>query len=542
MQRTMRVDKADEDKEEKAMERQALFRGPKMWGLALGGILLSGLLGWAVLGGWHHAGAQVGGPVLPTPSAQEGSNYAESLSQAFREAAGKALPAVVMIRTFPAVEPRGQARRRVPPEWEEFPFDEEWPFGDLFRMHPELRRFFREIPEIPSLPQPIPQGVGSGVIIDPAGIILTNNHVVENAGKILIRLHDGREFEAKDVKRDPKTDLAIVRIEAKDLPVARLGDSDKVQVGDWVLALGQPFGLEGTVTAGIISAKGRGLGIAPRENFLQTDAAINPGNSGGPLVNLNGEVVGINTAITTRSGGYQGVGFAVPVNLAKWVADQLIRKGKVQRAYLGVAIQMLTPPLAEQFGLKVNEGVVITEVFPNTPGEAAGLKPGDIVLEFAEKKISKPTELQEIVEQCPINSQQTITILRDGKRMTLQVTVREQPEDYGLTRGRGGLEGRERGGSIEDLGLELEPLTPEVARQLGLDFTEGLVITYVRPNSVAALAGLESGEVIVQVNRMPVKTMADFRRALEKSPLEKGVLLLVRSARGSRYVVLKSSK
>jgi serine protease Do len=517
---------------------------PKMWGLLVLGICVGGLLLWGFLAGWDHAGAQVGGPALQSPAAREGSNYAESLSRAFREAAEKTLPAVVMIHTLPGKDRQPRTRRRIPPDgWDEFPFDEEGPFGDLFRMHPELRHFFRDLPQMPAIPQPMPQGVGSGVIIDPAGIILTNNHVVEEAGKIIVRLHDGREFEAKEVKRDPKTDLAIVRIDAKDLPSARLGDSDKVQVGDWVLALGQPFGLEGTVTAGIISAKGRGLGIAPRENFLQTDAAINPGNSGGPLVNLNGEVVGINTAITTRSGGYEGVGFAVPVNLAKWVAEQLIRKGKVERAYLGVAIQMLTPSLAEQFGLNVREGVVVTDVFPNTPGEAAGLKSGDVILEFAETKVSTPAQLQEIVERCPINSQQTMTILRDGKRMTLRVTVREQPEDYGLVRGRSRMPGRglDRGGSLEDLGLELEPLTPDVARQLGLDFTEGLVITHVRPNSVAALAGLESGQVIVQVNRIPVKTMEDFRKALEKSPLEKGVLLLVRTAQGSRFVVLKSS-
>ncbi len=525
------------------MSQKVFYRIPKIWGLVLGGIGLVGVVLWGLWSGWPQAGAQVGETALQSPAAREGSNYAESLSQAFREAAEKTLPAVVMIRTLPSEDRQPRSGREAPPDlWEDFPFDEEGPFGDLFRMHPELRRFFRERPPMPSIPQPLPEGVGSGVIIDPSGIILTNNHVVQQAGKIVVRLHDGREFEAKEVKRDPKTDLAIVRIEAKDLKAARLGDSDKVQVGDWVLALGQPFGLEGTVTAGIISAKGRGLGIAPRENFLQTDAAINPGNSGGPLVNLNGEVIGINTAITTRSGGYQGVGFAVPVNLAKWVADQLIRKGKVERAYLGVAIQMLTPPLAEQFGLKVQEGVVVTDVFPDTPAEAAGLKSGDVILEFAGAKVSKPAELQEIVERCPINSQQTITIFRDGKRIPLQVTVREQPKDYGLTR-RSRLPGRgpERGGPVEDLGLELEPLTPEVARQLGLDFTEGLVITHVRPNSVAALAGLESGEVIVQVNRLPVKTMEDFRKALEKSPLDKGVLLLVRTAQGSRFVVLKSS-
>lgn len=526
------------------MKRMVGPGAAKTWGLILAGIALAGLLTWGFLGGWGNAGDSSSGPALQTPSAREGSNYAESLSQAFREAAEKTLPAVVMIRTLPVEERTIREPRRRPNPFEKFPFDEEdSPFGDLFRMHPELREFFREIPQMPSVPQPTPEGMGSGVIIDPSGIILTNNHVVRDAGKIMVRLHDGREFEAKEVKRDPKTDLAIVRIEADQLKAAPLGDSDKIRVGDWVLALGQPFGLEGTVTAGIISAKGRGLGIAPRENFLQTDAAINPGNSGGPLVNLDGEVIGINTAITTRSGGYQGVGFAVPVNLAKWVADQLIHKGKVQRAYLGVAIQPLTPQLAEQFGLKVQEGVLVTEVFPNAPGEAAGLKPGDVVVEFAGVKVSKPAELQDVVERCPIDSQQSMTVIREGKKLTLRVTVREQPEEYGLARGRVPTPGEkpQRGGSIEALGIELEPLTPEVARQLGFEFTEGLVITHVRPNSVAALAGLETGEVIVQVNRVPVKTIDDFRKALEKSPVDKGVLLLVRTARGSRFVVLKSS-
>ena len=235
-----------------------------------------------------------------------------------------------------------------------------------------------------------PSGIGSGVIIDPSGIILTNNHVVDGAGKIMVRLHDGREFEATDVKRDPKTDLAILRIKgAGKLTAVKLGNSDDAQVGDWVLALGDPFGLEGTVTAGIISAKGRPLG-ATRANFIQTDAAINPGNSGGPLVNLDGEVVGINTAISSNNGGNQGVGFAISSNLAKWVSQQLIANGTVKRAYLGVAIQPVDPDLAKQFGVETMQGVVVADVQPDTPAAAAGVKPGDVIVEFAGKAGHQP--------------------------------------------------------------------------------------------------------------------------------------------------------
>ena len=252
---------------------------------------------------------------------------------------------------------------------------------------------------MPNIPRGEPGGesgsVGSGVIIDPSGIILTNNHVVDGGGKIIVRLHDGREFDAIDVKTDPKTDLAIVRIKgAGTLPAAKLGNSDDMQVGDWVLALGDPFGLEGTVTAGIVSAKGRGLGITARENFIQTDAAINPGNSGGPLVNLDGEVVGINTAIASQTGGYQGVGFAVPSNLAKWVSEQLIANGTVRRAYLGVGIQPVTQELAKQFGVQGQQGVRGRRRAADTPAAAAGVKPGDVIVEFAGKPVANPQELQ----------------------------------------------------------------------------------------------------------------------------------------------------
>jgi serine protease Do len=370
-------------------------------------------------------------------------------------------------------------------------------------------------------------------------VILTNNHVVDGGGKITVRLYDGREFDAVEVKQDPKTDLALVRIEKADgLHAAKLGDSDRTEVGDWVLALGQPFGLEGTVTAGIVSAKGRGIGITARENFIQTDAAINPGNSGGPLVNLDGEVIGINTAISSRTGGYQGVGFAIPVNLAKWVGGQLAEHGSVRRAYLGVMIQPVSQQLAEQFGVKVHEGVAVTEVMKDTPAAEAGLKPGDVIVEFDGKKVANPQELQGLVEQVEIGAHRPLVAVRDGKRVTLEVRLHEQPADYGLA-GHRGESAKPESSSFQDLGIEVEPLTGEVAEQLGMKGQEGVVITDVRAGSPADQAGLESGMVITQANRKSVKSVEDLRNALGDQALKKGVLLLLRTSEGSRFVVIR---
>ena len=381
------------------------------------------------------ASGGVAAQVLPRnpEEAARGTSFAKQLSAAFHNAAATVLPSVVTITNTP-VAPAANHPSAEGEEGDEAapnPF-EGTPFGDLFRNNPDLHHFFHRMPQMPG-----GRGVstGSGVIIDPAGIILTNTHVVEGNGKVVVRLADGREFDAKEVKTDPKSDLAIVRIkDGGALKAAKLGDSDVMDVGDWVLALGQPFGLEGTVTAGIISAKGRGLGLTTRENFLQTDAAINPGNSGGPLVNLEGEVIGINTAISTQSGGYQGVGFAIPANLAKWVSHQLIESGKVRRAYLGVSIQPVTQQLASQFGVAVHQGAVISEVPQGTPAAKAGVKAGDIVVEFAGKKVSSPQELQGLVEEAGIGNQQSMIVIRDGKRVTLQIVPSEQPSNYGLAR------------------------------------------------------------------------------------------------------------
>jgi serine protease Do len=468
-------------------------------------------------------------------------NYAHSLSKTFHDAASKVLPSVVMITNTPAVAQTSGNRKLLPGDnSEEMPFGfKGTPFGDLFN-GPDMRHFFREFHWPQQMPWRGMTGAGSGVIVDSSGIILTNNHVVDGSGHVMVRLHDGREFKAVHMKTDPKSDLAILRIEgAGTLPAARLGDSSKVEVGDWVLALGEPFGLEGTVTAGIVSAKGRGLGITGREDFIQTDAAINPGNSGGPLVNLNGEVIGINTAISSTSGGYQGVGFAIPIDLAKWVGGQLEQYGKVRRAYLGVLIQPITQPLAEQFKVKVNTGVLISEVKPDSPAAKAGLRTGDVVLQFAGQPVSSPRELQGYVEQSKIGSTEPLTILREGKKMTVNVTCREMPREFAQAGNTSENPGNNETSRFDQLGLQVENLTPDVAEHLGVKVEHGVAITDVRSGSPAELAGLTTGMVITEADRHPIKTTDDLRKVLENRPLDKGVLLLVQSAEGSRFVVIR---
>jgi serine protease Do len=468
-------------------------------------------------------------------------NYAKLLSRSFHDAAYKVLPSVVMIMNKPAVAEQPEGLKSIPEDDSEaMPFGfKGTPFGDLFK-NPEFRRFFKQSPSMPSAPWHGIVGAGSGVIVDPSGIILTNNHVVAGGGQVMVRLQDGREFKGVDIKADPKTDLAVLRIKgAGRLLAAKLGNSSKVEVGDWVLALGEPFGLEETVTAGIVSAKGRGLGITDREDFIQTDAAINPGNSGGPLVNLDGEVIGINTAISSSNGGYQGVGFAIPIDLAKWVGGQLETGGKVLRAYLGVGIQPVTQSLAQQFNVKVHEGVLVTEVQSHTPAAKAGLQPGDVILDFAGKGVSNPRELQSLVEMSRIGSHQPLTILRDGKQMTLTVTCAEQPSDYGLARFGPQELGNAETSQFEKLGIQVEDLTPQVAEQLGMKAVHGVVITEVLPGSPAEMAGLSSGMVITQADRQPINSVGDLYKVLKSRPLNKGLLLLVQTTEGNRFVVIQ---
>lgn len=473
-----------------------------------------------------------------SPEAHQAIESANHLSTAFRTVASELLPSVVSIENRPAVA--WKSAGNLNPAADQFgganPF-KGTPFEDMFRDHGSS-----EPPMgTPGRRTPSPQGgIGSGVIIDASGIVLTNNHVVAGNGEITVRTQDGREFVATNVWTDPKTDLAVVKIEgASDLVSATLGDSDHTEIGEWVIALGQPFGLESTVTAGIISAKHRGIGITARENFLQTDAAINPGNSGGPLVNLRGEVIGINTAIHSRSGGNEGIGFAIPSNLARWVSDQLVSNGSVKRAYLGVGIQPVSGELAKSLSVKPNSGVAVTDVYPDTPAAKAGLESGDVIVRFGDKLVTTPHALQLAVERSRVGEELTITIVRDGKKMELTYEATEPSGEFVAK-----LDGKESPSAkrIDGMGIEIQPVDDEIAKQLGMDGVEGVVITSVRDDSSAAAASLSPGMVIVEVNRQKVSTAAEFTAAIENSRGESDdtILLLVRTAKGSRFVVVKS--
>lgn len=473
-------------------------------------------------------------PAVSAAEAERAISSAKDLSLAFRLAADKVLPAVVTVENRPR-ENDDQTTGRLNNDrgrGDENPFSGT-PFEDFFRQ----RGFDFQVPSPDRSPHAY--GSGSGFVVDANGIILTNNHVVEGNGDVTVKLSDGREFKATNVWTDPKTDVAVVKIEATGLPTVALADSDSVEVGQWVIALGQPFGLESSVTAGIISAKHRGIGIAARENFFQTDAAINPGNSGGPLVNLEGQVVGINTAISSKSGGNDGIGFAIPANLAKWVADQLVQGGTVHRAYLGVGIQPVTADLANQFHVKPREGVAVTDVFPGSPAAKAGLQMGDVIVEYAGMAVNSPNELQILVERSKMGTPHALTIIRDGSRHDLTFTPEEQPGDYGTARPSHRGESEPSGTVFERLGIEVSNLTADVAQQLGMKKAEGVVITNVKPAGAADRAGLEEGMVITAVNRTPVNSLEEFSKAVDGGDSQDGILLLVRTSQGSRFVVIQ---
>ena len=455
---------------------------------------------------------------------------ARDLSTAFRSASEQVLDAVVAIesRQEDAFGKDESASKGGLHDGSN-PFEGS-PFEELFRDGWQRGR-----PDLP--PRRGQTGIGSGVIVHRSGLILTNNHVVDGADKVIVRLHDGREFEAVDVKTDPKTDLAVLRIEDdSEFPAARLGDSDQVEIGDWVLALGQPFGLESTVTAGIISAKHRGIGITARENFLQTDAAINPGNSGGPLVNLEGQVIGINTAISSSSGGNDGIGFAIPVNLAKWVGKQLVSDGKVSRAYLGIGIQPVTADLAEKFQVAPRNGVLVNQVHAETPAERAGLQPGDVIIEFAGKAISNPRDLQLSVERAEIGESHTLKIVRDGRQMELSLQPQAQPTEFAAQAPSSPVVELDQ---LQKLGLKVEELSSSVARRLGMEDARGVLISRVRSGSPAHRQGIEPGTIVTHVNHQPVENRSMLSSALKSSSAEEGVLLSLRTRSGSRFVVLK---
>ncbi|MFH0788496.1 MAG: DegQ family serine endoprotease [Pseudomonadota bacterium] len=420
----------------------------------------------------------------------------------FSDLAEKVRPGVVNLQVVKKVKNIGLRS----PNFPGFPFGEKNPFGDFFGP------FSQGNP-----PKGFEQrGIGSGFIISRNGYILTNNHVVEEADQIKVKLSNGQEYKGKVVGRDPKTDLALLKIEGvSDLHALNLGNSEDLKVGSWVVAVGSPFGLEQTITAGIISAKGRVIGSGPYDNFIQTDASINPGNSGGPLINMKGEVVGINTAIMAEG---RGIGFAIPINMAKEISAQLQDKGHVTRGWLGVTIQEVTPELAKSFGLKENKGALVAQVGPNSPAEKAGIEQGDIIFEFNGQTVSGSKDLPRIVASTPVGKMITLKLYREGKAMDRSLKVGEMNEKG---------EGAKSSSSHQSLGITVQDITPEIAQELGLKKAAGVVVAQVEPGSPAAEAGLQEGDVIREVNRKAVKNADEFLQKLEKAKGQDTVLLLI---------------
>ena len=409
----------------------------------------------------------------------------------------------------------------------EMPFGPDGSFRD-FRDF--FDKFFGEMPKSYKA-----RSLGSGFIIDPKGYVVTNNHVVEGADKIKIILVGGKEYQATVKGRDPKTDLALIQIvkPPADLPFLKMGDSDAIQVGDWVLAVGNPFGLAHTVTQGIISAKGRVIGAGPYDNFLQTDASINPGNSGGPLLNLKGEVIGINTAILASG---QGIGFATPSAIAKTVISQLESKGKVVRGMIGVQVQNVTPELAKSFGMTEARGALVAEVNPDSPGAKAGIHQGDIIIEFNGHPISEMNELPRMVADTAPGSKATVKVLREGKEKTLNLTIVE------LTDERQAPAKEEGAAEKTPLGLEVQNLTPALAQQFRLRDNKGVVVVQVESGSPAADANIRPGDLILEVNGVVIATVKEYREAVAKVKKDSVARFLVKRAGRTLYLTVEIPK
>ena len=510
---------------------------PRPWGLALAmGLMV------AVGGGWFALQSRVQGqdsnqdrPAVKSPKDAEAISHANSLSHAFRQAAAAARPSVVKI----LAHTNGKHMKNASAEDSfkgENPF-KGTPFEKMFPEMPGQRRQFN------FGDQPDRDGLGSGVIIDKSGIVLTNNHVVRGADEVTVVLKDGREFKATDIKTDPQTDMAVLRLEgASDLPAVKLGDSDEMEVGDWVLAIGCPFGLEQTVSAGIISGKGREM-EGNRSEFLQTDAAINPGNSGGPLLNLDGEVIGINTAIATNSGGYQGIGFSIPSNTAKWVVKQLTSNGKVARAYLGVQLEELNADLANKLGTKANEGVLVADVVADSPAAAAGLHEGDVIVDYEGKAVHSPRELRDLVERTAVGSKQTVDILRDGKTLKIDISPKALPEKLASSSDRsdesseGYTESATDTYKVKEFGLVVGDMTGDEAKTF--NGSQGVVVRQVEPGSVSEKR-LEPGMLIRKIGRTPVKNVQEFAAAMKHESPKAGVMFQVHAGNGNMFVVLQA--
>ena len=446
-----------------------------------------------------------------TAPVSPGTRLANELSQAFEQVAETITPSVVTISTETKPKKGG-------------------PKGTE-----QLRDFLGEDFFDKMVPSP-QRGLGTGVIVDDQGHILTNNHVIGGADEVTVRLSTEKTVKAKVVGVDPRTDLAVIKIKIKEgLPKsAKLGDSDKLKIGEWVVAAGASFGLDNTITAGIVSAKGRAIsGGAQYEDFIQTDAAINPGNSGGPLVNLRGEVVGINTAIVSKSGGYMGIGFAIPINMGRQVMESLITKGKVTRGWLGVGIQNLSEDLAESFNYASTEGALVGHVDPKGPAKSAGLKQGDIIVQAGKERIKNVNQLRNYIASLKPGVGLDVTVVRGGDKKSLSVTIGELPAQT--------EEGPQvvTDGENEQLGLSVEPLNESSAKRSRTSRTEGLVVTEVAPQGLAAKAEIRPGDIIVSINGKDIATITDFKEALEKGDVKKGIRVVVESQGMERFAFLR---
>jgi len=464
-------------------------------------------------------------PSSTSLNAAQGRLILQQFSAAFEEAAARVNASVVPIFSEQAVE--GRSAMRLPnDQFRDF-------FGDEF-----FRRFFNN-PDGDNGQQRV-RGLGSGVIVSKDGYILTNNHVIKEADKVTVMLGENKKYTAKVIGTDPSTDLAVIKIDAVNLPAVTLGNSDEVRIGQWVIAVGNPFELLHTVTAGIVSAKGRstvGLNLA-YQDFIQTDASINPGNSGGALADLDGNVIGINTAISTPSGGSVGIGFAIPINMAKQVLDELVSQGKVTRGYLALTPQDIDESMAKAWKLKSTEGALVGDVNKNGPADKAGIQRGDIITNFNGKKILNSTQLRQTVAQADPGTTAKINLLRDGREMPISVVLGERPKDPD---GRGNQDESEpEVTSGEELGLSIQTLTPEMAQQLGYRNDDGVIISSVTSGSPAEEAGLRRGDLIKEVNRTEVSTAQEFKRLISR--LQSGdsaVLLINRRGQNTFYAAIQ---
>jgi serine protease Do len=454
-------------------------------------------------------------------AAREQLKHAADLSKAFQHTSQAVRPSVVTIISVKRIRPVLRQQRGVNPLFRNYPLPEF--FGEDF-----FDRFFGHRTPEHGFEQ---RGLGTGVIVTKDGYILTNNHVVGDADEVTVKLSDSRDYQASVVGTDEKTDLAVLKIDAEDLVPAVFGDSDELEVGEWVLAVGNPFGLGHTVTAGIVSAKGRAnVGIADYEDFIQTDAAINPGNSGGPLLNLSAEVVGINTAIATRTGTYMGIGFAIPSNMARSIMKSILEKGRVDRGWLGVVIQDLNDDLSQSFGYESTNGVLVSDVMPDGPAAKAGLRAGDIVTEYDGKPMGDMNQFRNAVAATTPGRKVDIRVFRGKGYKTLAVQV-------------GQLEGQTRlawgADPSGELGLTVQTVTPEIARQLGYGDVHGVVVTGVEPGSPADKAGIRPRDVITDVADDPIENIADFRAAMSKQDLKKGVRMRLNTGGARRFAFVK---